>query len=241
MSEENEIRVNFGRAMPLFPLGAVKLMPHAVLPVHVFEPRYRQMISDALDSSGQIAMAVFEGARWKQEYHGRPPVRPAVCLGQIMEHEKLDDGRYNLRVHGVCRARILYELPAREDVLYRAAMLEPVGLEPGEDEALTPYRERWLRKLARGPLTDLTDAKGVIKHLKDDRLPPTAVMELITYVLLRDAGMRHYSEVHYELLAEGDAVKRAEIIDDALNELGGLLRRARPQAKMETPKGCSWN
>src|SRR5580765_1551354 len=112
MSEETTISVNFGKPMPIFPLNSVVLLPHGVLPLHVFEDRYRQMVGDALDGSGQIAMAVFEGADWKQEYHCRPPVRPAVCVGQIIQHHKLPDGRYNIALQGICRARILQELPA---------------------------------------------------------------------------------------------------------------------------------
>lgn len=241
MSEDNEIRVNFARPMPVFPLGSVTLMPHAVLPLHIFEPRYRQMVSDALDASGQIAMAVFEGDEWKKQYHGRPPVRPAVCLGQIMGHEKLEDGRFNVMLHGLCRARILHEIPAREDVLYRSAMLKPVGVERVDDSLLSSFRERMIKSLAKRPLADLADAEGVIAHLKDDRLPTSAVMELISCKLLRDSDMRIYSELHYRLLAEGDALKRAELIDTALEDLGALLRRARPQAEMERPKGCHWN
>ena len=242
MSDENEIRINFGRPVPLFPLGAVTLMPHAVLPLHIFEPRYRQMVSDALDASGQIAMAVFAGEAWREEYQGRPALRPAVCLGQIMEHEKLPDGRFNLRMHGVCRARILQELPAAETLLYRQAILEPVGIEGQDESTLTPFRERLLENLARGPLKDLSEAKGVSKYLKDERLPTTAVMELISCVLLRDSNFDTYANLHYDLLAEGDALRRSEMIERALGGLAVLIARARPQVKPpDAVKGCSWN
>ncbi|MGP1309805.1 MAG: LON peptidase substrate-binding domain-containing protein, partial [Phycisphaerales bacterium] len=97
MSDEAPaIRVNFNRPMPVFPLREVVLFPHAAIPLHIFEERYRDMVDDALDGAGQIAMAVFEGERWTQEYHGRPPIRPAVCVGQILQHERLADGRYNI-------------------------------------------------------------------------------------------------------------------------------------------------
>ena len=100
------VQVNFGRPMPLFPLPDTVLLPHAVLPLHIFEPRYRQMVEDVLDASGQIAMATFNDKDWKSHYHGTPPLRPAVCVGQIVQHEAMDDGRHNILLHGVCRARI---------------------------------------------------------------------------------------------------------------------------------------
>ena len=114
MSDETAIQVNFGRPRPIFPLDQVTLLPQQVLPLHIFEPRYRQMVTDALDGSGQIAMAVFEGRDWKQQYHGRPPIRPAVCIGHIAQHEKLADGRYNIILRGVCRARVIKELAPRD-------------------------------------------------------------------------------------------------------------------------------
>ena len=130
MSDDTSIQVNFGRPMPIFPLDAVTLLPQQVLPLHIFEPRYRQLVDHALDGSGQIAMAVFEGDDWKQDYHGRPSIRPAVCIGQIIQHEKLMDGRYNLLLQGICRARVIEELPPEDGREYRLALLEPVGLDP---------------------------------------------------------------------------------------------------------------
>ena len=109
MSEDNTVQVNFGKPIPLFPLDSAVLLPQQVLPLHIFEPRYRQMVERALDGAGQIAMAVFEGESWKQQYHGRPALRPAVCIGQIVQHERLPDGRYNIILQGVCRARISKE------------------------------------------------------------------------------------------------------------------------------------
>ncbi len=245
MSEETtEIRVNFARPMALFPLASVTLMPHAVLPLHIFEPRYRQMVRDALDGPGQIAMAVFEGDRWQQEYHARPPIRPAVCVGQIVQHQQLDDGRYNIALHGVCRARILDELPPDGERLYRTAMLEPVGLDADEtEESLAPARQRLSGLLQAEPLSDLKDAETVVRHLGDEDLPTSAILELITCSLLRDAEMRYYHELHYRLLAEGDPVRRAAMIEAGLHDLGRLLKAARPQRRSDTdtPRGCSWN
>src|SRR5436190_23857895 len=103
MYEETSIQVNFGRPTALFPLDAVTLLPQQLLPLHIFEERYRQMIDHALDGSGQIALAILEPAlastasfsgtteQWKKDALGRPAIKPAVCVGQIVQHEKLFD------------------------------------------------------------------------------------------------------------------------------------------------------
>ncbi|MBZ0173448.1 MAG: LON peptidase substrate-binding domain-containing protein, partial [Phycisphaerales bacterium] len=162
MSEEVSIQVNFSRPMPLFPLDQATLLPQQVLPLHIFEERYLQMINDALDGAGQIAMAVFRGSRWKKEYHGRPPLRPAVCIGQMVQHEQLPDGRFNILLQGICRARIVEEIGAEEGVLYRRAMLQPVGVGEIDEGELEGLRD-WLDDaLTDSPLKQMTAAETVL-------------------------------------------------------------------------------
>lgn len=235
MSEETTIQVNFSRPMPLFPLDAATLLPQQILPVHVFEERYRQMVSHALDGAGQIAMAVFRGSRWKQEYHGRPPLRPAVCVGQIIEHEQLPDGRYNLLLQGICRARIIEELDPSEDVLYRRGMLRPIGVGEVDEAELEALRE-WLDEaLSEGPLTQMTAAQTVLGYVRNDQIPTSVLVELVSFT------MTGGGELRYRLLAEGDVAKRAELVRGELEHIGGLIRRARAQHPEDWPKGCSWN
>lgn len=235
MSGETSIQVNFGRPMPLFPLDSVTLLPQQIAPFHIFEPRYRQMIDAALDSSGQIAMAVFAGPRWKQEYHGRPPLKPAVCVGQIVEHEKLGDGRYNVLMQGVCRAKIVSELPASESRLYRMAMLEPFGLETEETEDLADLRRRLSESLAEGPLAQMKVAKPMLDFLRNSEIPTAALLEVISFTILTDSALR------YKLLAEASLRRRADLIERELHGLEGLIRRAARQRPQDWPKGCSWN
>ncbi len=236
MSDSSSIQVNFGRPMPLFPLGHVALLPQQVQPLHIFEPRYRQMVERALDGAGQIAMAVFEGDRWKQEYHGRPPLRPAVCIGQIIHHERLPDGRYNIALQGVCRARIVEESAASEDRLYRMATLEPVGLPSDEDqERLADARHRISFRLAEGPLRRLKAAGPISEYFQKADFPTIALMELISFTILNNADLR------YTLLAEADPLVRAGIIEGELTDLSRVISLADRQWPQEAPRGCSWN
>lgn len=241
MSTEETISVNFGRPMPIFPLDHVALMPQQVVPLHIFEPRYRQMVEDVLDSTGQFAMAVFRGSRWKQEYHGRPPIMPAVCVGQITRHQKLEDGRYNVLIQGVCRARVLEELGPQGEHLYREAILEPVGVLQGEDleiteSRLTPLRAHVQASLVEGPLRHLRAAAGILKFTQNPGIPTTALLELLTATVVEEAGVR------YRLLEEGDPEARAAIIGDELGKLERLIQNAEHQVSGEQPpKGCHWN
>ena len=123
------ISVNFSKPMPLFPLPEVVLLPHAIQPLHVFEDRYRVMVEHCLDGSGQIAMASFDGDDWKKDYEeGLPKLRPAVCIGQIVHHESLPDGRHQILLHGVLpmlldRASLAFGQMVQPFILVFAALL----------------------------------------------------------------------------------------------------------------------
>ena len=94
--------------LPLFPLPNVVLFPNVFLPLHIFEPRYREMVSDALDGDRMIGMVLLRPG-WEGNYEGRPPVYPIGCSGLITHHERLPDGRYNIVLRGVEKFRILSE------------------------------------------------------------------------------------------------------------------------------------
>ncbi|MFT5424383.1 MAG: Lon protease-like protein [Phycisphaerales bacterium] len=237
MSERESISVNFGRPVPLFPLNGVVLLPQQILPLHVFEPRYTQMVGRALDASGQIAMALFDGDAWKKDYHGTPPLRPYVCLGQIVQHETLPQDRYNILLQGICRARIVQELEPMEDLEYRSAILEPVGTDPEQADTndFEPLRKWIARELAEGPLKELTVAEHVLEFVRNDEIPMPALLELVGFTVVTDLDQR------YRLLAEGDPARRARILRDSMTQLNRLVRLAQGQHPEQWPKGMSWN
>src|SRR3954462_2206335 len=92
-------------AVPLFPLPNVVLLPRAILPLHVFEERYKQMTADVLRGERLVAMALLKEG-WERDYYQAPQIEPVVCVGQILSHELLPDGRYNFLLQGVTRARV---------------------------------------------------------------------------------------------------------------------------------------
>ncbi|MCL4220969.1 MAG: LON peptidase substrate-binding domain-containing protein [Phycisphaerales bacterium] len=233
MSDGQSISVNFAREMPIFPLEAVVLLPQQVLPLHIFETRYRQMIGRCLDGAGQLAIAVVrEGV---EDTSGNPPVHPAVCVAQIVQHETLPDGRYNVLLQGVCRARIIRELPPTTDRLYRAAYLEPVGEPNPDSDHLYALREWIEAELSEGPLKQMAVAEHVVEYVRNEEVPNAAVLELVSFALLTDPALR------YRLLSEGDLDERAAIVRAELADLAKLISLAESQKSRDWPKGCSWN
>ena len=112
--------------LPLFPLPNVVLFPNVFLPLHIFEPRYREMVADALASDRLIGMVLLRPG-WDRDYEGRPPIYPIGCSGVLTHNERLPDGRYNIVLRGMERFRILEEDHA---LGYRRAHIEPLRERP---------------------------------------------------------------------------------------------------------------
>jgi Lon protease-like protein len=108
--------------LPLFPLPNVVLFPNVFLPLHIFEPRYREMVADALASDRMIGMVLLRPG-WDRDYEGRPPIYSVGCSGVLTHNERLPDGRYNIVLRGIERFRIVEEDRA---LLYRRAVVEPL-------------------------------------------------------------------------------------------------------------------
>ena len=86
----------------LFPLPNIVMFPTVVQGLHVFEPRYRQLVKDALAGDRFVAIALLKPG-WEDDYENAPAIEPVACLGRVTWHEKLADGRYNLRLRGAAR------------------------------------------------------------------------------------------------------------------------------------------
>ena len=133
--------------LPLFPLPSVVLFPGVFLPLHIFEPRYRAMVADALATDRLIGMTLLRDG-WQDDYDGQPPVYAVGCIGLITHSEKRPDGRYNIILRGLDRFRIVDEDHARP---YRRARTETVSdpvLTDADRDLLRGYRERLETRLS---------------------------------------------------------------------------------------------
>jgi uncharacterized protein len=147
-------------SIPIFPLPTVVLFPNVFLPLHIFEPRYRQMIGDALAGDRMIGMVLLQPGH-EADYDGNPPIYRTGCSGLITHAEHLDDGRYNVVLHGIEKFRISAEEEPAAGRLYRSAVITPV-----DETVLATERDelRQGRKRLEALLAPLL-ANGLEKHL----------------------------------------------------------------------------
>lgn len=116
--------------IPIFPLPDAVLFPNVSLPLHIFEPRYRAMVADALQGDRIIGMVLLQPG-YEANYQGRPPVYPIGCAGVITHAERLSDGRFNIVLQGLVKFRITGEDQSRP---YRLAHVDATPELPGDDE-----------------------------------------------------------------------------------------------------------
>ncbi|MBY0278463.1 LON peptidase substrate-binding domain-containing protein [Candidatus Binatia bacterium] len=118
--------------IPIFPLPNVVLFPHTDLPLHIFEPRYREMVTDAMAGDRLIGMVLLRGD-WRRDYHATPDVFALGCVGRIETFDELDDGRSNLVLRGVARFDITGEIAGRTYRRARVAWREEDELGMAEE------------------------------------------------------------------------------------------------------------
>jgi uncharacterized protein len=121
MNDDSHALANFSGLVRLFPLPNVVLFPHVVQPLHVFEPRYRQLTADVLADDQLLALVLLRPG-WEDDYEGRPPLYPVACLGRIIAHKRLADGRYIVLLRGLSRIRLGDEIDGEK--LYRTVRAE---------------------------------------------------------------------------------------------------------------------
>jgi Lon protease-like protein len=126
--------------IPIFPLPNTVLFPNVFLPLHIFEPRYRAMVADALTGDRIIGMVLLRPG-YEATYDGRPPIYPIGCAGLVTHSEPLGDGRYNIVLRGLEKFRVTGEDASRP---YRLAQVEPIPepIAEGDRDAIRKQRQR---------------------------------------------------------------------------------------------------
>ncbi len=134
--------------LPIFPLPTVVLFPNVFLPLHIFEPRYRQMVGDALGGDRMIGMVLLQPG-YEERYEATPPVYEVGCAGLMTHAERLPDGRYNIVLRGLERFRIVGEESSTTSVLYRRALIAPLPENDGDVAGRAEDRAAAARSAAR--------------------------------------------------------------------------------------------
>lgn len=133
--------------LPVFPLPNVVFFPKTYLPLHVFEPRYRQMVADATIGGQCIAMALLKEG-WESDYYGNPTIYPILCVGRIVSVQPLSDGRSNILLQGLERCEIHeehFEKPYREATIRVTPTRSEEGLARDVRRALIEILGRYLQ------------------------------------------------------------------------------------------------
>jgi len=139
-----------GEEIALFPLSNVVLFPRVRAPLHIFEPRYRQMVAHALASDRRIGMATVHPDQ-VSKMGGDPPLYPIGCAGNISQAQRLSDGRFHIVLDGTWRFRILEESPRPAEQLYRVARVERLSepYDPSQRDRVSGLRSRILELVHR--------------------------------------------------------------------------------------------
>lgn len=162
--------------IPVFPLPNVVLFPKTYLPLHIFEPRYRAMVSDAVTSGQCIGMALLKDG-WETDYYGHPPVFSMGCVGRLASVQTLADGRYNILLQGLERFAIEREW---YDKAYREATIA-VTIR-GTETSLDPMVRRRLFATLESYLQSRGDVPTWQELFREDVRDEIIVNTLSTYL-----------------------------------------------------------
>lgn len=207
----------FTGAVRLFPLPDLVMFPHVVQPLHIFEPRYRELLNDALDGDGLIAMSIL-AAGWERDYEGRPDLLPNVCVGKVITHHRLEDGRYNLMLLGMRRGRIVAEQPATR--AFRQAevvLMDDVYPDQGEakrNDVQLALARQFQKTLPVGKV--MAANEGPVEELLSTEVPLGVLTDLVAFALPLKPALKR------QLLAEVDVDRRAALLLAAMGATGEL-------------------
>jgi Lon protease-like protein len=183
--------------VPIFPLAGAILFPRSQLPLHIFEPRYREMVRDAIDGPGRIAMVQPQ----RIDDDNQAPLFTVGCVGDVVSVEELDDGRFNIVLLGTNRFRLVQE--TKSDEAYRSAEVDIDAFDDSEPDALALIQRAEVEREAR----KLGDALGLaVDWAAVARLDDEMLVNAIAQVAPFDAGAKQ------ALLEESTLVGRSDLL-----------------------------
>lgn len=207
--------------IPILPLPNVVLFPRTLLPLHIFEPRYRKMTSDCLQGGRQIGVVLIRrnyGMNGKSG--GEMPVttHKVLCVGSIVHHQLLSEGQFNLKLEGQHRAVIVENLPSWP---YRRAKVEIAKdlYDVDRRDELNDARQRLERELKALGQTVQRFGQMVEKILGQGQHPG----------VLADLATTHFVTDPYDrqsILSEFDLIRRVDLAAIQLEQLNRRVRRA---------------
>jgi Lon protease-like protein len=194
---------NFSGIVPLFPLPNVVFFPNSLLPLHVFEPRYRQMVDDIIGSERIIGMVLLKPG-WEKDYYGNPEIFNIACMGKIVSIEEMNEGKSNIVLYGLKRIKIndiVNEIP------YRVASVNVLEDVHYQNEEV--YQKRLVELISKWN-SILGDEQKSHKINIDTTMSIENLTDVLTPSIISNVYQRQ------ELLEEINILKRAERILEQL-------------------------
>ena len=155
---------DFPEIIPVFPLPNFVLFPGVQVPLHIFEPRYREMVADVANAHRIVGMMMLKG-EWERDYHAFPDLYEIGCAGRISDLTRLPDGRFNLVLDGLAEFRVVREVRERS---YRQAAIQwcptPADKLTLDAAAMTALRDlliTYLGEPAREVWRSLVEQRGL--------------------------------------------------------------------------------
>lgn len=188
---------------PLFPIAGAILFPRAQLPLHIFEPRYREMVGDAIDGDGLIA--IVQPRDPESEGEVDPRLFDVGCVGEIAGLEELEDGRFNIILNGTNRFRIIGEVEL--DTPYRIADLDVGAFDDREPQPLAMARRAEVERESRrlGDALGLAVDWDAVSRL-DDEILVNAIAQVAPFdisakqALLESATLEQRADLLVQLM-----------------------------------------
>ncbi len=190
----------FDGSVKLFPLPNLVIFPGVIQALHLFESRYRKMFEDALQTDNLIAMALPDPSS-ESNLQLSPPLCPMVCIGKIITHHRMEDGKYNLLLMGIQRARIIEELGSDEP--YRIAKVEVMQDNcDATDEQISEARLKLVELFRKQASAAVVEDEELVANLTNPELPFGMLVDLICFSTGAD------SQFMYQMLGTQDVWTR---------------------------------
>lgn len=226
-----EVPDSFSGHVRLFPLPSVVLFPGVVQALHLFEPRYLELMSDAIADNELITMALVKPDPDNMSMPV-PEIFDTVCIGKVMTHAKLDNGTYNTLLAGVRRARIVEEL--NSDTPYRQAIVEVVN-EPSVSVAEEPsLRDQLIDLFRKSRDLEATFGEESAEQLVSDKIDLGQLADLMAYA----SGLPPLAQL--QILQTDDPVERAVAVIKMLQQIAADQPTPDEENK-QFPPGFSMN
>ena len=202
---------DFDGVVRLFPLPNMVLFPHVIQALHIFEPRYCEMLTEALESDHLITMALLVPG-WESQIQGEPNLGNTVCIGRIISHTPTDDGRHNILMAGLQRARIIEEIEA--DTSFRQARVELIfDIVPDDFRESADVHRATLLRLFRSMIPQDAANSKTFADLLTQQLPLGILTDIIAYAVNLPVTVKQL------LLGEANVQTRFETLLEHLEPL----------------------